>query len=284
MKEEKNMDWRMFELLENDLSAEEAEQLLSEIELDSDLEAEWSLMQQTKLEAEPVVFQNKRSLKKKETTLLAFSFTSWQKVASIAAVLALSFPLWKGILLNEDVSHQIPGAISAIEHKDNKLEKAQPEVLQPEVTPEVAEQPATQEVLPETPSYVKVNTPVVENPGSNKQVQQDEVIPPNTQPIEVEIPEINPKNNYVVLASADDIAMPEKAKNVAQSMVVPGEEEKKGFQGIRPTINIGLALLSAPFNNSKIKIGPLKDRKIEIEYSSDQYFATAMVSLRPLKN
>ena len=280
MKQEKNMDWKMFELLENDLSAEEAEQLLAEIELDSDLEAEWSLLQQTKLESEPIVYSYKKRLKKKETTLLAFSFNSWQKVASIAAVLALSFPLWKGVLLREDLGQQIPGAIIGLEHSDNQEVGPNVDISVPELV-----------VAPETKeseSNVTNTAHVAQVPNQEKQVKQvlkiEEEIPTKVNDTEIVVPEMEVINYYKSLAMDENFVHPKLAKKVAQSLIVSDDIEKKKFQGIRPTINIGLALLTAPFNNSKIKIGPLKDRKLEIQYRSDQYLATAMVSLKPIKN
>jgi hypothetical protein len=65
-------------------------------------------------------------------------------------------------------------------------------------------------------------------------------------------------------------------------MLIP-QDEPASYNGVRSTINAGLSLVTAPFRNAKIKVQPADKQSIQIIYSSEQYNATAMVSLKPLK-
>lgn len=83
---EVNEYWQMriFDLLEGNLSADEAEQVKKEIEKEPALKREFDLMRRTYLEADPVVFADKARLYKRNGG--TFSFIFQRKYAAAAAI------------------------------------------------------------------------------------------------------------------------------------------------------------------------------------------------------
>ena len=269
MKKQKDMDWELFELLEGELTGEQEAELLSKIEGQSDLESEWAFMQMTQLETPEVTYKHKDKLLKKDTTLLTFTAIQWKRVVAIAAMLMLCYPIWNYLIKTQDSGEGIVGSASEIIPK-NEVEAT----ITPESLPV--------EVKKETVAVVKQNSAPVKKTNQPKPTKViDQTNPDLKTPFEVV--SINSTGTHVSIANnIVDVQQPRKAM-VRYNMDKDLPRNESRYKGVRSTVNTGLALLATPFRESKIQVQPTDKKTIQIVYSSMQYNATAMVSLKPLK-
>ncbi|MBO6517196.1 MAG: hypothetical protein JJ975_11660 [Bacteroidia bacterium] len=292
MTEREDMDWRLFEMLENELSEAEEAELLAELESNGALEDDWKLLQQTKLVAPEVTYQNKKSLLKKETKLIAFAGFSWMKYAAAAVVLVASYPLWKDVIMSDDVNH--------IGSMAEEVMEVEPHQSESEQIPEMVV-PVEEEVAITDENHTSDATEIVQEP--RKVSDKNNELPLPAPYVEEHIAEESQPKRYAqeALASVDaqgihGIAVPTSslptleygAMNCADLYKTAHIEEEtlvNKYKGIRPAVNGGLAWLSSPFRNSKLKIKPVDDTRgaLKIEFTSKQYYATAMLSLKPIK-
>ena len=266
------MDWELFEMLEGDLSPEEESELLEKINEDADLAADWDFMQMTQLDAPDVVYQGKDKLIKKDTTLIAFSAMQWRRTAAIAAILALCYPAWQLFMPKTDTVEGLAG--SANELVLPTEDESDVNVNKSESVPEI--QVAVQEAPNQSTNQVKASQKSVELP-----VKEEKTTIPN---VAEQLVSIEPMRQQIDLNPETKAVASLHRANVMYNMdmLIP-QDEAPSYNGIRSTINSGLSLVAAPFRNAKIKVQPADKQSIQIIYSSEQYNATAMVSLKPLK-
>ncbi len=287
MKEREDIDWRLFELFENDLSEAEEAKILAEIENNDALEEDWKLLQQTKLVAPEISYANKKTLLKKDTRVLAFTNLTWLKYAAAVIIVVAAYPIWKGYFAKEDINHIATSAGEVIENIDPKategIEESTPIVIEESVPVRTQEivRITEQDVRKEKRSIHKIIPLDTSNALPLNQPQL------GIRPTEVLV-SVGAKERYTI-KSESNVLPNLNIRSVDYASLYQLEDEQKPlvkkYKGIRPAVNGGLAWLSSPFKNSKIKIKPVKDKRgaLRIVFTSKQYYATAMVSLKPIK-
>lgn len=270
MKKHEDIAYNMFELLEGDLSPEQEAALMDVIKDDEGLKTDWEFMQMTQLEAPNVTYKHKKKLLKKDTTLIAFSAVQWRRVASIAAIFAVCIPIWNYLFTNPKGVEEMAGSATELipaESSENE------DITRPsEVVVDATEIPSVNqtkdvEKVPTTPSRVVVHQPL----NQEDPMYDTELV--SVTPV-IEMPAIG--------ASFPALSKLPKAKHrYNMARMIPADDRR--YKGIRSTVNASLALLAVPFKESKIQIKPADSKTIQIVYSSEQYNASAMVSLKPLK-
>lgn len=283
MKERENMDWKLFELMENDLSPEEEVEILKAIEEDNALENDWELLQHTRLVAPEVAYSNKESLRKKETKLIAFTGLSWMKYAAGIALVIGSYPLWKAFLPSDDAEGLGSSMVKSVE-KETPVEEVQPIELEVEVK---SEEQLAEEAPAPTPNtdYNYVATPTIADEMDDTTIQVSNE-PEYTSPV-IDIANVEPVADYDLREDVESTPKLTPGEMDYASLYKASEEtEKLGYNGVRPAINQSLAWLASPFRNSKVKIKPVEDKKgtLQIEFNTKQYSAVAMLSLKPMKD
>jgi hypothetical protein len=294
MKKREDMEWKLFELLEGELSVSEEAEILAQMEEDESLEEEWALLQSTRLTAPEVSYTNKKSLLKKETTVLAFTGMKWLKYAAILAVVAGTYPLWKTAIFSDDVEGLVGSASEIVE--PNHVAKT----IEPEPTADIPQEEIQSSEVAEsiTPQRVDVE-PVREysapqnNPDPLSRHSHTGLVK-TLQPLGyVIVPAKSEVNNLTVqreYAAQDFVPVQFSPEWFAQMDVgdVTAEEENNTlkYRGIRPALNSGLAWIASPFRNSKVSVKPVPGnfKALQFTYSNSQYEATAMVSLTPIKD
>ena len=272
MKDQKDMDWELFEMLEGDLSPEEESELLEKIEGDAGLSADWDFMQMTQLDAPEVVYTGKSKLIKKDTALITFTAVQWRRTAAIAAMLALCYPAWQLFMPKTDSVDGLAGsATELVEPKATESEVVTPSVENEAVESLVADDNVAPKPIKSRKNPIQKMAPIV----------KDEMVIPE---VKEQLVSLDPANSPIDIKTASTTLEPLPKANVMYNMqmLIP-REETPTYKGIRHTVNAGLALAAAPFKNTKIKVQPADNQSIQIIYSSQQYNATAMVSLKPLK-
>ncbi|MCO4819581.1 MAG: hypothetical protein KC517_08150 [Bacteroidetes bacterium] len=271
MKDQKDMDWELFEMLEGDLSPEEESELLKMIEDDADLAADWDFMRMTQLDAPEVVYQGKDKLIKTDTTLIAFSAVQWRRAAAIAALLALCYPTWQLFMPKTDAVEGLAGSATelVLPNTDNTINSQ-------ETKPTV--EVAVQEVPNHPPSDVKEPRKSLELPVP---MNEKMITTPDVANQLVSVEPLMQKNG--LNTESKPLESLHKANVMYNMEMLIPQDEPASYNGVRSTINAGLSLVTAPFRNAKIKVQPADKQSIQIIYSSEQYNATAMVSLKPLK-
>jgi hypothetical protein len=271
MKKRKDMDWELFELLEGELSAKEESEILDIISSDDQISSEWDFMQMTQLSTPDISYSRKQQLVKKDTGLVAFSSFQWRRVISVAAVLALCFPLWKLILKSTDSAENMIGSANEIitPKSSNEIDSR----------PNLGDHPLTASASLEGPTQSKTERiPYQMRP-------KIEPTKPTDDERKAELVSILPAR-IITDIQAQNEALPNLPKaRVRYNMasLLPLDEDRKSFKGIRPTFDAGLAKISSPFRDSRLRLQPSEKNTITILYSSNQYHASAMVSLKPLK-
>ncbi|MFT5725673.1 MAG: hypothetical protein ACI9JN_002800 [Bacteroidia bacterium] len=276
MKKHKDMDWELFELLEGELTAKEESALKGTIESDTTLESEWGLMQMTQLEAPTVTYKRKQQLVKKETILIAFSAVQWRRVAAIAAILALCYPIWQVLLPSGNSVERIAGSATELITPGAVETKEAPSQIEshPKVAVATIAAPKEDEIVPKLKKRSINQKVFVKQEAQPQQVQERYEM--------VFIEPINTAINLQVTATAlNALPMANVSYNMAD--LLPKDEGVKSYNGIRGTMNAGIALLVSPFRDARIKLEPTDKKTLKILYSSTQYNATAMVRLKPLK-
>jgi hypothetical protein len=273
MKKHKDMDWELFEMLEGELTPEQEQDLLNKMKSDSSLTTDWEFMQMTQLDAPDVQYQGKSKLLKKDTTLIVFSTLQWKRIAGIAALLALSFPIWNYFKPQTDSVNELAGSASEL-IKQPEIKTTAPAVVDIEAKEDVPVQSTVSSVPKSTIRSIQpVQTISKPTPSLADKITREALV------------DISPKNSNwnIETQTSEFVAVPKAKMQYNMASLIPREEPNKAYKGIRPSINAGLSLLVSPFRESKIKVKPTDKKTIQIVYSSSQYNASAMVSLKPLK-
>ncbi len=281
MKDNKNIDWEMFELLEGGMTAEDADKILAKINGSEALQSEWELLQNTKLPESKIVYKHKNDLLKKDTRILAFAAFSWTKAASVAAAVIIALPIgWYFLKNKSDV--QISSTI---------IDAVPSEVITPDAMYPIDEPTQASENVKSLASNPNDNVENVAPKRSTKSmgavkkdlvphvIQQSSSNSTEYVSVESTSPALHVKTNNQPLKSLNIVLISPEV-----DYLIPRSNQEGGFRGIRPTINSGLALLALPFKGSKLEVKPSDNKTLRIEYRSNQYAASAMLSLKPLKN
>jgi len=304
MKKREDMEWKLFELLEDELSASEEADILAQMENDEALEEEWSLLQSTKLTAPEVTYANKKSLLKKETTVLAFAGVKWLRYAAILAVVAGSYPLWKTVIFSNDVDGLV-GTASEIVDPNHTTKTIEPG--------ETVEMPADELQTPgaiETVASASDKTPLKTNASKQEVAEAGQSSGSNPSKLDKHkkpelIMYVRRAPEYVFVSPRTDVNGLVEASERKPQLSVPvhfspewfaqmdvvddmyeQENNASDYRGIRPALNSGLAWIISPFKNSKVSVKPVPGnfKALQFTYSNSQYEATAMVSLTPIKD
>jgi hypothetical protein len=107
-----NYEMQMFDLLEGNLSKEEEQSLLADIESDEFFAKEWNLFSASVLEPETIVFQAKDSLLQKEKAIVVPLRTKWQIFSYAAAVAAVFVGLFWFVQKGPDTGQFVEGSTS----------------------------------------------------------------------------------------------------------------------------------------------------------------------------
>jgi hypothetical protein len=113
------MQMRIFDLLEGNLSETEKTLLLQEIAESADLQREYTLMSKTYFEVEPLVYANKRDLYRPKRGMVYF--IPMQRYAAAAAVLLLAAGGW---YFMKQQNPSAPVSISNIKTKGDRTPKS----------------------------------------------------------------------------------------------------------------------------------------------------------------
>jgi len=278
-------DLALFDLMEGNLPEKEAEALLQAIENDDEFAEEFAALQSTRLPEETIVYGNKKSLLKKESTPILL-FTSWRSgltiAAAIIAMVVLAFPLFemfKDVPIEEAASSLIESSESSSEESLATLPKEQQEAIV--ITAVEEPNPMDSEEYHHQKSQTE-SSKLPLNPVSDKGtvvVIEDQI------PIDVNVPDIaymDYFDNEPLFIDAIDLPLSDMPNALQQPVVNVIGSVDFGYRGLRGTMNHGLAMAAAPFRNPRIKIRNNKDKKdpgLKIEVSTDQYYAVAMVHL-----
>ncbi|MFT7590646.1 MAG: hypothetical protein ACI9UJ_000557 [bacterium] len=274
MKEQKDMDWELFEMLEGELTPEQEAALLNKIDGDKTLSSDWDFMQMTTLDAPEVVYNGKQNLIKKDTTLIVFSSVQWRRIVSVAALLALCYPVWQFLMPKTNNLEGLAGSATEIVNPSSDVEGSI-------IGDDMASSKEAIDVTDDTPVVKVKREAIVQQYQKIAKPEVDEI--PAVQPSPA-IVSIEPSNMSIALSPTNNepALLPKARHRYSMASLLP-KDEKKTYKGIRPTINAGLAALTSPLRNAKIKVRPTDNKTIQIVYSSLQYNASAMVSLKPLK-
>jgi len=281
MKEQNDIDWKLFSLLEGELNDEEAEALLSEIDLDEELNEEWALMQQTQLKPDTnTVYASKSKLKKRSTAIIGLLPFTWQQAVAAAAVITLAIPVWRYLQSNSDID---PTSISgSIENVDStNSETKGPTATEAPVVEKVEVSEPDNEVKPPVDPAPNLN--YTTKPKSTRTIVADagQIQPKPNQTIEV--PLMYPETNLVDGIRIERSGLPNQVKSIAWIEAKFDRAPNRSYQGVRPLLNSTWAGILKPFRNSKLQLEPVeKSPAFKIVYKSDKYYATAMLSLKPL--
>lgn len=291
----KDIDWKLFELLEGELSAEEEAQLLAEIESNKELQEEWEGMQRAVAPVPQMSFPNKSALLKKERKIIPlWSFLSaapFKVAAAAIIVLFIAYPIWKF-----GTPQQGTGSLV-----------------------DAVEEPVTNDVLPESfenrPSLV--NDENIENTSDN---EAESIFTTETAPTINQSPENNNPQDLIQVATEDVTKERELMRNDEESLdlrVSPidapvrfasahsrseapmrlyktesreldREAERAmynqfdDYNGVRPMIDKGLYALSTPFRNTVVKVNRTDYEKptLIMAYVGQRYQAMAMLELK----
>lgn len=281
MKEQNDKDWKLFSLLEGELSDKEAEALLSEIDLDDELSEEWALMQQTQLQPDTnTVYAHKSKLKKRSTTIIGLLPFTWQQAVAAAAVITLAIPVWKYLQSNPDID---PTSISgSIENVDSTNPEANgPSNIESPVIEQV--EASTKQKEPQSTDFTTPNVNYTSSATSTKTIVADagQMQPKPNQTIEV--PLVYPETNSLEAIHIERPGLPKQVRSLAWIEPTFDQMPSRSYRGVRPLLNSTWAGILKPFRNSKLQLEPVeKSPAFKIVYKSDKYYATAMLSLKPL--
>lgn len=274
MKEQKDIDWELFEMLEGELSPEQEAALLDKINNDTNVSSDWDFMQMTELDAPEVIYPGKQNLIKKDTTLIAFSAVQWRRVIGIAAVLALCYPLWQLLMPKTENIDGLAGSATEIVNRSSEVESP---VIINNLVPTIDDTDA----IEHTPVRQIKHKAIAQHTIKTIDPEVKESLPEQSSPALVRI---KPSHAFVSLTQYknDPEPLPKATAQYNMAALLPADKGMT-YNGIRPALNSGLAALTSPFRNAKIKVQPTDKNTLQIIYSSLQYNATAMVSLKPLK-
>lgn len=286
--ETQGMDWKLFEMAEGNLTEAEAIELMNAIDNDQGLAEEFEVMKLSGLVPETIVYPHKDKLMMKETPVIMLNWW-WQYrnlAASIVAILLLALPLY--IFLQQGAQPELSSgamvesvtAPSADTKKGLQESPGDAGITNARITDEAA-----------TINYSKIgHTQTITTPYHTSRHKgldkSDQHIALSETPDMVS--GLNPKST---------INLARKALNPANEMV---EVDNRGlqrpliviknnpeYQGIRATMNHAMATLIEPVRNTNIKVRNLKqkgDPGLQIEVSTEQYYAVAQVHLLPRGN
>jgi Tfp pilus assembly protein PilE len=281
-------DWALFDLMEGNLSKKEEEALMQLIEKDPSLKNEFEELKLTKMPIEHIEFTNKSSLLKDEPTRIVM-FSSWRKplsiAASVAAILLISIPVYQQFINapNGDASSSLVG-ITQEQEKHEEEQSHQAQNTQSELPITVAQTiPDQQHHNIEHHKEAYPKQIAVVNNVSNDPIKEDnlDTFPMEDVPV---IARITPKNNEPIFTFASNSPVNSIPSTKALPVANNLEASRFNYSGLRGSLNQGLAMVAAPFRNTHIKIKNNKDKEnpgLQIEVMTDQYYAVAMVNLRP---
>lgn len=284
MKERNDIDWKLFELLENDLSPEEEAEILAKIEAEDGLADEWNLVQQTRLVPPDVTYKGKKGLLKKETVFLEFANLSWLKYAAVIAIVAISYPLWKSYI--QDNASEMAGAVKSIENgEDDNSEVA--EIGSGEVSTDKPTNETKEVTTPKTVARSNGYSAPGTEPGGSPNDKKEQVNDDENRDEYQWTPLVLQPKGYAQLVnestrySAGSV-LNTTAYEINDLMYDGHDDYGSGYaMGLRPIIDGSISWMLSPFQNSKLRIHRVQDnRMLEIEYKSIQYHAVAMVNLK----
>ncbi|MCB9262786.1 MAG: hypothetical protein H6607_10465 [Flavobacteriales bacterium] len=271
MKDEKNIEWKLFELLENELSEAEELEILSAIEADEELACMWQDMQATKLTPPNIVYNNKESLLKRETKLIAFAGFGWMKYAAAVVIMVLSYPLWKSYISDKETS-------SALLNSETPNEKVDEQKITPIIEEESVKATDFERITHNSvrPKSIK---PTFELNPTEETVQKESFANDmvNLKPIQSELNFVRHHQNATKQTAIENLAI--------QLAFI--EEDGFEFQGVRTTLNNSFTSVFNHIKGIKIDVEPIEENKNKawnFSFQNNQYTVSALVSLKPLND
>lgn len=121
-----NREWQLFELLEGNLSPAEEVELLSRIEKDSELAAEWELMKASILPESDLILPDKNKYHRRGTILPLFQMRGIQIAAALAAVILATV-----FFAVRNQEEQLTSALTIVQD-DRSTEPAEETIAEPQ--------------------------------------------------------------------------------------------------------------------------------------------------------
>lgn len=302
MKEEKSkmedwkqdIDWKLFELMEGELSAEDEAQLLKQIESDDELRESWEKMQLAVAPVPGMTFPDKSKLRKKEhriVPILSFMTATPMKVAAaVIIVLLASYPVWKFTSPDQGTG-SIIDAVDTTTPSARSEHLAEKTIRTPESGFEVEDQVASEGMLP------KEQNPPINNNIHEFSLQQPvhvaaDQVDREEQPNTAELPNadlrVSPISAPVHFVSSNHAGEAPKRLYRTDSRDLDLKAERAMFNqyddynGIRPMIDKSLYALGTPFRNTVIKVDRSQTERptLIMAYVGQRYQAMAMLELK----
>ena len=291
----KDIDWKLFELLEGELSAEEEAQLLAEIESDEELQAEWEGMQRAVAPTPQMSFPNKSALLRKERKIIPlWSFLSATPVRVAAAatiILFIAYPIWKfstpqqgtGSLVDAIETPVTDEVMPQNDQNDASL-VADTEVQN--TTDQVEETIVPQESAPiinQTPNY---NYPSDQIQVVSDDVTEDpEMITNDEELMDLRVAPISAPVRFASSQSRSEAPMrlyKTESRQLDRRAERAMYDQYDDYNGIRPMIDKGLYALGTPFRNTVVKVNRTDYEKstLIMAYVGQRYQAMAMLELK----
>jgi len=286
-----DMDWKLFQLLEGDLSSEEASNLLDQIESDDQLKEDWEAMQNTTLSAPQMQFPDKSRLLRKEKKIIPlFPFLSSgpaKVAAAVGIALLVAYPIWKwgipskatGSLVNALPTDQQqttnPNQQEGLLADPQEFEKSQD-----------LESPLVEENRDNSVLIDLVEATHAKDPEQVAMGEESISVPQYKTDFPIELKVHNPSIIFGQKQSKPSdlpaaLAVQQERKLDLESemeLLVQNDE----YQGLRPMIDKGLYALGAPFRNTVITLDKKEDQKptLIMAYVGQKYQAMAMLELK----
>ncbi len=295
-----SMEWKLFELLEGNLSVREETALMAQIEADHELKEEWELMKATIVPKPALVFSSKDKLKKPGKKIIPlWTFMNQEVVKYAAAIIGfalIAYPIWKFA----DPQNSTDSLVNTFQESISEPKNISPNTLN---TDEVQEHHQQKELETARISEShKEGSKVIVNPHKEvipdvlfivekerikirkSQRHQDTVLDSNAslEDLQIILASAHPNSNVSFPESSEEI---NKVIPVNAGISYPVETyvAQNDYRGIRNSLNTALFAMGAPVRNTKVRFkraGKENKPVIQIAYLGENYQAMAMLELK----
>lgn len=291
----KDIDWKLFELLEGELSAEEEAQLLAEIESDKELQEEWEGMQRAVAPVPQMSFPNKSALLKKERKIIPlWSFLSAAPVKVAAAaiiILFIAYPIWKFNTPQQGTGSLVDAVEAPV--TNDIIPESSPEegsLVSDEDLEQVTEKEAKSLFANDTAPRIN-QTPVNNQPQDQIRVVSEDVSAEREQmrndkeSVDLRVSPIDAPVRFASVQSRSEAPMrlyQTESRELDRKAERAMYDQYDDYNGVRPMIDKGLYALGAPFRNTVVKVNRTDYEKptLIMAYVGQRYQAMVMLELK----